>query len=79
MATRKQFLAELARHKGATLDETCADYDFNVDAPDGFVWVSTGCAVITVPHNNTAGQSWKSDAYAELIETMQPGLKKVTT
>lgn len=74
MATRKQFEAELARHTGAALDETCAEFDFHVDAPEGFIWKSNGCAVLTEPHRNES-QSWKADAYAVLIERMRSGLQ----
>lgn len=74
-ATQKQFEAELARHAGAALDETCADADYHVDAPVGFAWKSEGVHTLTEPHTNESGQTWKAEVRALLIERMRDGLE----
>lgn len=75
MASKKQFENELARHQGATLDQETIQFDFHVDAPRGFVWKASGCHCLTAPHANEQGQSWKREAYDDLIDRMKMGLE----
>lgn len=77
-ATRKQFLARV-KELGAELDETMErDCDqLLVDAPRGHVFVETGTACICSQYANAAGQSWKPQAYADLIEDMRSGVRKM--
>lgn len=76
MATRAQFMAELARHPGASLDTETDLVDFHVDAPEGKVWTANGCSVLTASHTDlVSGRSWKREAYADLIDRMRYGLE----
>jgi hypothetical protein len=79
MATKCQFEAELAKHSGAALDLDCADCDYYVDAPKGFVWRSTGTHTLTAPHANESGDSFKPQAYGDLIADMKDGLEPCDT
>jgi hypothetical protein len=78
-ATRKQFARELAKHAGAAVDATCDEVDFHVDAPAGKVWAANGCHCLTANHANVFGQSYRGEAYADLIARMRCGLADCET
>jgi hypothetical protein len=72
--TRQQFLKRIAA-VGATLDLLSEDNDLLVvDAPGGQVFSANGCHCIAEPFANNGGQSWKSDAYDEVIRMVDHGL-----
>lgn len=77
MATKKQFESELHKWNGVaeTGDRADLDYVIYVWSPPGKVWVSTHCHVICRQFCN-GSESWKPDAYAELIEEMRDGLEQ---
>lgn len=77
-ATEQQFRDDLAKHPGARLDESCADTDFHVDAPPGRIWRDNGLHVLTEPHTNESGQTWKAEARALLVARMRAGTDECT-
>ena len=76
-ATRRQFLSELAKHKGATFEE---DYyqqgQIMVDAPDGYLWNDSDATVL-VGCWWTEFKGSKAELYADLIDRMKYGLCKI--
>jgi len=74
--TRKQFLTELSKHKGATFDETYYQQgQICVDAPDGYVWEDSDATVL-VGYWWTEFKGSKSELYDDLIDRMKYGLRK---
>ena len=76
MATRKQFEAAVKLH-GATIEEmTGRSIGFNVDAPDKFVWASTGEHCLTCCVFRGPGAA--AEVYRDLIDGMGDGVKLCT-
>lgn len=72
--TRQQFLKQLAA-VGATLDPLSENNNtLVVDAPHGKVFAANGCHCIAEQFANNGGQSWKSEAYDEVIRMVDHGL-----
>lgn len=79
MATRKQVLAKIAE-LGATLD---TDHEENstslcVDAPRGYTFTANGHWSLSEQYRNFGGQSWKSQAYVNLMESLADGIEPMT-
>lgn len=74
--TRKQFFAELAKYPGVTLDtESELNQDvIQIDTPKGKVFNANGCHTMVVLFRNHGGQSWKPEAYADVVEQLKYGL-----
>lgn len=72
MATKRQFEAELARH-GASLDVVNSQFALVVDAPPGKIWKSCGIHCMVEEFDN-GSESWKPQAYAEMIDRMRDGV-----
>jgi hypothetical protein len=74
-ATRKQLEAAAAKHE-AEIEYDFACTGIAVFAPEGLVWSETGCSMIVMEAHAgwTGKQSWKPQAYAQLIEAMEAGL-----
>jgi len=73
-ATLKQLNIEAEKH-GAEIETDYACTGVAAFAPDGEVWVETGCSMIVMEAHAgwTGKQSWKPRAYAQLIEAMKAG------
>lgn len=77
---RKQFIAALAEYPGVTWDhesEEQAD-SLQIDSPKGKIFAANGCHTIVEPFANNGGQSWKPDAYAEVVRMLKHGLYDCT-
>jgi hypothetical protein len=72
-ATRAQALARIEK-LGVTLDEMSDPQTFYIDAPEGKIFASTRCHCIAVPHHNNGGQSWKPQAYYQVLLYLKDGL-----
>lgn len=74
-ATKKQLEAAAAKY-GADIEHDYACTGVAAFAPDGQVWVDSGCSMIIMEAHAgwTGRQSWKPAAYAQLIEAMECGL-----
>lgn len=73
---RAQFEKELAKHSGVTWDLLMEDNgDLQIDSPKGKVFRSNGCHTIVEPFSNSGHDSWKPQAYAEVIERLKMGLE----
>ncbi len=74
-ATRKKLEAVAAKFN-AEIEHDFADTGVAAFAPDGMVWVDSGCSLLVMEaHAGWLGrQSWKPAAYAQLIEAMECGL-----
>jgi hypothetical protein len=57
---------------GASIDET--DCSWDLWAPDGQVWASSGDRVITVNFASPWGETWKRDAARDALAQMEKGL-----
>lgn len=77
--TRKQFLAAIVE-LGATLDldheRDCGE--LLVDAPRGFIFEANSASVICVQFENVCGQSWKPQAYAQVMDDLKHGIGPMT-
>lgn len=72
--TRQQFIKTLAEYPGVTWDETMLDAGLiQIDAPAGLQF-NDGCHTIVEAFNNTGGQSWKPQAYADVAARLTRGL-----
>lgn len=58
---------------GAWIDETELSWD--VWAPDGHVWRSSGDRVLTVNFSNGWGETWKREAATDAMQRMAAGLE----
>ena len=74
-ATRKQ-LETLASELGADIEYDFATTGIAAYAPDGMVWVDSGCPLLVMEAHAgwTGRQSWKPAAYAQLVDAMEAGL-----
>lgn len=74
-ATRKQLEAAAAKFE-AEIEHDFATTGVAAYAPDGMVWVDSGCSILVMEAHAgwTGKQSWKPAAYAQLIEAMEAGL-----
>lgn len=71
-------IKRLAASVGATVDESSlAGGTLIIDAPTGYVWDATSCAVIVWQATTMSqDQSWWSEAVADAIKDMRQGLTK---
>jgi hypothetical protein len=71
---RVTFEKILAKH-GVTWDHEMEDADvIQVDAPQGKIFAAHGCHTIVEQFRNVCGQSWKTQAYAEVARMVNHGL-----
>ena len=69
-------LKAAAEKQGAELDLDFATTGVAAFAPEGQVWCENGCSILVMEAHAgwTGKQSWKPEAYAQLIEAMEAGL-----
>ena len=72
MATRQQVMKR-CKELGVEFSED--DYAIYADAPDGYQFKVSGYGCCDVPYSNNGGQSWKPQAYQEMIDDMAEGLE----
>jgi|GEM_PF-5658730 len=75
-ATKQEFDAVL-KTVGATLDWKADNRCLNVDAPKGKTFNANGCHCLVEQFSNE-GQSWKPEAYYNVIERLSYGLSDCT-
>lgn len=78
--TRKQFMAILAKYPGVTLDAESEDSgnDLILDSPFGKVFAANGIHSLVEPFRNNGGQSWKAEAYKDMMARLELGLQDCT-
>jgi hypothetical protein len=78
--TRKQFERALAKYPGVTLDaitEATGD-SLILDAPAGKVFAANGCHCLVEQYRNSGAQSWKPEAYRDIVARLEYGLRDCT-
>lgn len=77
LVTRKQFEGEIAKHAGVTWDHDAEDSgQLILDSPKGKIFKANGAHCLVEQFSNTGGQSWKPEAYANMIERLSMGLEE---
>ena len=76
MRATKKKLEAVAERFEAEIEYDYADTGIAAFAPDGMVWVDSGCSLLVMEAHAgwTGRQSWKPEAYGQLIEAMECGL-----
>lgn len=74
MATKKQVQARCAE-LGVRYSED--DHTMYADTPDGKVFAGSGCGSIVAPYRNNGGQSWKPQAYDEMMQELSHGVEAI--
>jgi hypothetical protein len=76
--TRKQFMTEVSRYPGVSLDlESENDGDTLIlDSAAGKIFAANDCHCLVEQYRNWGGQSWKPEAYKLMTERLSYGLRE---
>lgn len=78
-ATWKQVEARAAE-LGANIEHEQGSGYLCAYTPKGYIWKGDGISTLVVPYANIiTGQSWKREAYADLLDRMAAGVEEVGT